>query len=265
MIEALPYIQKYKGKIVVIKCSGKVLEEESMKKSLVRDISLLNHVGIKPVVVHGGGKMLDEAMEKKSIPIRKIGGLRVTDKRTISLVEKVFGQIARGLVAHLRKAGDKAECVGSDVISVIQKDKKLGFVGEVKHIAGKKIVNLLSKGCIPVISSIGVDAQGQPYNINADTAATAVAIALHAEKLTILTDVDGVFEHEALLPTLKTSQVRKKITSGIISHGMIPKVEACVAAVKGSVHKAHLINGTVPHALLLEIFTDTGIGTEIIP
>lgn len=265
MIEALPYIQKYKGKIVVIKCSGKVLEEESMKKSLVRDISLLNHVGIKPVVVHGGGKMLDEAMEKKSIPIRKIGGLRVTDKRTISLVEKVFGQIARGLVAHLRKAGDKAECVGSDVISVIQKDKKLGFVGEVKHIAGKKIVNLLSKGCIPVISSIGVDAQGQPYNINADTAATAVAIALHAEKLTILTDVDGVFEHEALLPTLKTSQVRKKITSGIISHGMIPKVEACVAAVKGSVHKAHLINGTVPHALLLEIFTDTGIGTEIVP
>lgn len=265
LIEALPYIQKYKGKVVVIKCSGKVLEDEGLKESLVKDISLLNHVGIKPVIVHGGGKMLDEAMEKKKIPIKKISGLRVTDAQTISLVEEVFRAIAHDLVAHLRGAGDKAAIVGKSIIRVIQKDPQLGYVGEVKKIVGKKVIQLLSKGVIPVISSIGVGKKGQPYNINADTVATAIAIAIHAEKLTILTDVDGVMEHGSLIPTLSIAQVRQKIKSGIISQGMIPKAEACVDAVNGNVHKAHLINGTTPHALLLEIFTDTGIGTEIVP
>ena len=189
----------------------------------------------------------------------------MTDAQTITLVVNVFQAVAIDLVAHLQKAGDKAARVKQDVIKVVQKDPQLGYVGEVKKIVGKKVTQLLSKGVIPVISSIGVGKNGKSYNINADTVATAIAIALHAEKLTILTDVDGVMEHGSLIPTLSIAQVRQKIKSGIISQGMIPKVEACVDAVRGEVHKAHLINGTTPHALLLEIFTDTGIGTEIIP
>lgn len=267
LIEALPYIQKYHGKTVVIKYGGAAMVDDKLKKSVMTDIVLLKHVGMNPVIVHGGGPNISKAMKKAGIEPKFVNGLRVTDKKTISIVHKEFEKINKELVETLKKLGSKAiSVVGTDnkLIHVTQKDPELGFVGDIKKINPEMIHPLVKDGYIPVISPIGVDEEGLWYNINADTAAASIAIALKAEKLTLLTDVDGVFEKKKLVPTLTVKQVADKIKKKIINGGMIPKTKACQHAVDKGCKKAHLINGKIKHALLLEIFTDKGVGTEIV-
>ena len=234
---------------------------------MLRDIVLLKHVGMNPVIVHGGGPNVSAAMKKAGIEPRFVDGLRVTDERTIKIVKEEFAKINKDIVNMLKNQKVYAEgTTGTDnkLIEVKQKHKKLGFVGEISNINPVVIKTLIKVGYVPVISPIGVDSKGLAYNINADTAAASIAIALKAEKLTILTDVDGVFENKKLVPTLTMKQVKEKVKKGVIQGGMIPKVKACKYAVERGCKKAHLINGQITHALLLEIFTDKGVGTEII-
>ncbi|MBW2984447.1 acetylglutamate kinase [Candidatus Woesearchaeota archaeon] len=267
LIEALPYIKNYWGKIVVIKYGGSAMVDKKLKQSVMTDVVLLKHVGMKPIIVHGGGPSISEAMKKEGIKPRFVNGLRVTDEKTMDIVKKEFEKINKDLVNMLKDHKVWAQSitgVDNKLIEVTQKHKKLGFVGDVKEINPTILKTLIKVGYTPVISPIGVDNKGQAHNINADTAAASIAIALKAEKFTILTDVDGVFENKKLVPTLTMKQVREKIKKGIIHGGMIPKVKACKYAVERGCKKAHLINGHITHALLLEIFTDKGVGTEII-
>ena len=264
LIEALPYIQQYKNKIVVIKVGGKVLENEDLKKAFIKDIILLNHVGIHPVLVHGGGPSIDASLKKKKIKVKKVHGLRVTNKQTLEIVKETMKNINIDLVKHIKKEKDNAVKANPNLIKVKQKDKKLGYVGKIKKINTKKILSILNKKIIPVFSPLGVNGNKSMYNINADTLATELAVSLKAEKLTLVTNVDGVLEKNNLISHLSIKDANKKIKKGIIKEGMIPKVQACIHAVKAKVKKAHLINGTTKHSLLIEIFTDKGIGTEIV-
>ena len=263
LIEALPYIQQYKNKIVVIKVGGKVLENEDLKKAFIKDIILLNHVGIHPVIVHGGGPSIDKALKKAKIQIKKVHGLRVTNKKTLAIVKNTMKTINNDLVKHIKKEKDNATTANVNLIKVTQKDKKLGYVGKIKNINTKKIFSILNKKTIPVFSPLGMNTSSA-YNINADTLATELAVELKAEKLTLVTNVDGVFEKNNLISHLSIKDAKTKIKKGIIKEGMIPKVQACIHAVNKKVKKAHLINGTIKHSLLIEIFTDKGIGTEIV-
>ena len=260
LIEALPYIKKYHGKIVVIKFGGNAMSE---MKPVVEDIVLLKHIGIKPVVVHGGGPEIDKELKKAGIKPRFINGLRYTDNKTIKIVEKVFSKINYNIVLNLKKHGAKA-INASGIIKVKQKNPELGLVGEIIEINNNKILKIINNGFIPVISPLGIGNGSKHYNINADTAASNVAVALKAEKLTILTNVHGGVINGKLQPHIDFKTAKKEIKKGVINKGMIPKVEACIHAVKNKCPKAHLINGLVPHSLLLEIFTDKGIGTEIV-
>ena len=260
LIEALPYIKKYHGKIVVIKFGGNAMSEI---KPVIEDIVLLKHIGIKPVVVHGGGPEIDKELKKAKIKTRFINGLRYTDNKTIKIVEKVFSKINKNIILNLKKHGAKA-INAPGIIKVKQKNPKLGLVGEITKINDNKILKIINNGFIPVISPLGTGNGSKHYNINADTAASNVAVALKAEKLTILTNVNGVMINGKLQPHIDFKAAKKEIKKGVINKGMIPKVEACIYAVKNKCPKAHLINGLVPHSLLLEIFTDKGIGTEIV-
>lgn len=267
LIEALPYIKKYYGKTVVIKYGGNAMIKPSLKRNVMMDIVLLKHVGMNPVIVHGGGPAISKAMQDTGVAPTFIDGHRVTDKSTIDIVERVFESINKEICSLIKKEGGKPLSVsGRDhkLITVRQKDPTLGFVGEIKKINPQILNSVIRDGFIPVISPIGIDSQNQTYNINADTTASALAVALNSEKLTILTDVDGVFERGKRLSHLTIIKAHKKIRQGIISKGMIPKVLACLEAVKHGCQKSHLINGTLPHSLLLEIFTDKGTGTEFV-
>ncbi len=260
LIEALPYIKKYHGKIVVIKFGGNAMSEI---KPVIEDIVLLKHIGIKPVVVHGGGPEIDKELKKAKIKTKFINGLRYTDNKTIKIVEKVFSKINHNIILNLKKHGAKAINVPG-IIKVKQKNPKLGLVGEITKINDNKILKIINNGFIPVISPLGIGNNSKNYNINADTAASHIATALNAEKLTILTNVDGIIINKKLKTHIDFDTAKKEMKKGEISKGMIPKVEACIYAVKNKCPKAHLINGLVPHSLLLEIFTDKGIGTEIV-
>ena len=265
-MEALPYIQKFTGKIVVIKYGGNAMVDDSLKKSVIKDIILLKQVGINPVVVHGGGPSISKAMEKAKVKVKFVNGLRVTDKKTLGIVEKELEKINNEIVSLIKKEGAKAIGLsGKDhkLIEVKQKDKKLGYVGSITKVNPAIIKSLINDSYIPVISPVGIGG-GESYNINADSAAASLAGALKAEKFTLLTDVDGVFSDGKLVGSVHVKDIDKMINSGVISKGMIPKVKACRYAVNKGVKKAHLINGKVKHALLLEIFTDKGIGTEIV-
>jgi len=267
LIEALPYIQKYHHKIVVIKYGGNAMVNHQLRENVMKDIVLLKNVGLDPVIIHGGGPAINRAMKKANIKPKFERGLRVTDKKTINIVEKVFKKINNETAALIRRAGGKPISLSGKyykIVCVKQKAKKLGYVGEITKIHPAIIKTLIKDDYIPIISPIGVDGKDQPYNINADTVATALATALKAEKLTILTDVDGVYKKGKLIRHLSIKDAAKYIDKEIISAGMIPKVESCVKAVKAGIPKAHLINGTTDHALLIEIFTNRGIGTEIV-
>jgi len=260
LTEALPYTTTYKNKIVVIKFGGNAL---SKMKFVIQDIVLLKRIGIKPIIVHGGGPEIDAELKKIKITPKFIKGLRYTDSKTIKVVEEVFNRINNKIVFNIISHGAKSINANGS-IKVKQKSPHLGLVGEIVNIDASAITKLIDSSFVPVISPIGIGVDGKSYNINADTTASHVAVALKAEKLTILTDVDGVKINGRLLPHLEFKLAQKEIASGNINKGMIPKVEACIYAVKNKIPRAHLLNGLTPHSILLELFTDKGIGTDVV-
>jgi len=277
LIEAFPYIRQWYGATVVVKYGGSTRSGAEELKNTLQDIVLMKFVGMRPVVVHGGGKDITTLTEKMGIKSRFVDGLRVTDLPTMEVVEMVLGgKINKELVSTIQQLGGQAVGLSGKDGNMLQATrmksktgKDIGFVGKVSKV-NTSILDLLDKEqFIPVIAPLGLGADGKTYNVNADEAAGAIAAALKAEKLVFLTDVPGICKKKddpkTLLSSVKAKDVAKLIKSGVISGGMIPKVEACLHAVKSGVHKTHIIDGTLPHALLLEIFTPQGVGTEIVP
>jgi|TARA_B100001964_G_scaffold245444_1_gene332426 acetylglutamate kinase len=260
IIEALPYIKKYNNKIVVIKFGGNVITKS---ENVIEDIVLLKNIGIKPVIVHGGGPELTAKLKKLEITSKFINGLRYTGENTIKIAEKVFNKINNEITGKIIHHGTKS-VNANDCIKVKQKNPELGLVGEITEINKEKLMETINSGLIPVISPIGTGNDKKSYNINADTTAAHVAVSLNAEKFTILTDVNGIIVDGKLLSHIDFNTAKKEIKKSNINKGMIPKVEACIYAVKNKCPKAHLLNGLTPHSILLEIFTDKGIGTEIV-
>jgi len=281
LVEALPYIRRFYDKTVVVKYGGSTMEEERMKRSFALDIVLLKYIGLNPVVVHGGGPQIGEMLTKMGKKSQFIEGMRVTDRETMDIVEMVLvGKVNKEIVSLINQQGGKAIGLsGKDAHLIIAKKLKLtkrrgkgekpevidiGMVGEVKAINPRVIEALEKENFIPVIAPIGVGDEGETYNINADLVAGKIAGALKAEKFILLTDVEGVMDAKRrLIPTLDTKKAKRFITQKVISSGMIPKVNCCLGALEEGVAKTHIIDGRVEHAILLEIFTDVGIGTEI--
>ena len=273
LIEILPYIQRWRGKIVVVKYGGNAMADDNVSMHFAEDIVLMKQVGLLPVVVHGGGPQIGDLMEKLGKKSEFRDGLRVTDAETLDIARMVLvGKVNRDIVGAINVHGPHAVGVSGEdggLITAAARNPELGFVGDVSSINPTLLVKLISEGLIPVMSTIGADATGQAYNINADTVAGAVAEALKAEKIVYLTDVAGLYEdfddETSLIRRATVSELQEKIDSGLLSGGMIPKIEACVRAVRNGVSSAHLLDGRVPHVSLLELFTDLGIGTMIVP
>ncbi len=275
VIEALPYLTKFNGKTIVIKYGGAAMQSEELKQQVIQDVVLLKMVGMNPVLVHGGGPEINKALRRQGIEPKFIGGYRVTDKETMKVVEKVLGgKINQQIVSLIKKAGGKSKGFYGKKGRVItafkywKKDEKgnkidLGFTGQVAGIRFRFLNKWMKLGYIPVLTSIGVGKRGGIYNINADKAAAAIAAYLKAEKLIMMTDVSGVLENSKLVSEINTYKAEKMIKSGSISGGMIPKVKSCLYAVRKGVKSAHIIDGRLPHAILLELFTDHGIGTMV--
>ena len=275
LVEALPYIRAFAGKTLVIKYGGKAQVDDALKAGFAEDVVLMKYIGLNPVIVHGGGPQISDMMKRLGKEPRFIDGVRVTDRETMEIVEMVLGGVINKEIVELisRHGGRAVGVSGKDGGLITAKRAKasggkrvdLGQVGDVEAIDPQILVDLTSNRYIPVIAPIGVDRDGATYNINADLVAGAVARAVKAEKLVVLTDVAGILDAKGLLvPTLARKDIQRLIKSGTITSGMLPKVQACLTAVEGGVAKAHIIDGRVPHALLLEIFTKEGIGTEII-
>jgi len=271
LVQALPYIQQYYGKTIVIKYGGNAMIDDALKASVLRDLVLLRFVGMNPILVHGGGPEINQMMKRVGKEPTFIGGLRVTDEETMEIVEMVLaGKTNKGIVSIINTLGGQAVGLsGKDakLIEAEQKDAALGFVGSVTNINPEILHTLANQGYIPVISSVAIGPNGESLNVNADHIAGAIAAAIGATKLLMLTDVTGIFEDKDDPSTLKSVLSKEEalgmIKSGKIDKGMIPKVEACITALDGEVERTHIINGTLPHAVLMEIFTDTGIGTMI--
>ncbi|MCX8110727.1 MAG: acetylglutamate kinase [Syntrophorhabdaceae bacterium] len=269
LLEALPYIKRFFGSTFVIKYGGAAMEEESLKKEFARDVALLKYVGINPVIVHGGGPMIGRLLKDLQIPTKFVDGLRVTDEKTLEVVEMVLsGLINKEIVKNINDMGGRAIGLsGKDGRLLRAKrvdDKDIGFVGDIIGVNVDIIKDINRHGYIPVIAPLADGVDGYSYNINADTAAGRIAEALSAEKLILLTDVDGVLGGDgSLISTLSKEDVDMLIKKKTISGGMIPKVTCCIDAIKGGVKETHIINGRIPHAILLEVFTDSGIGTKI--
>ena len=269
LTQALPYIQKYNNKIVVVKYGGNAMTSETLKKAVMKDIILLSLVGIKVVLVHGGGPEITAMLNKVGKESRFINGLRVTDAETMEIVQMVLGgKINKDLVALINNMGGKAIglCgIDGGMIKAKKISEELGFAGDVESVDTTPIMNALERGNIPVVATVGVDGSGQTYNINADTAAAAIAVALKAENIILMTDIKGLLENVAdessLISKVKISEVPALIRKGIISGGMIPKVECCVSAVENGVKKAVMIDGRIEHAILIEILSNQGAGT----
>lgn len=271
LLEALPYIKRFQDKIVVIKYGGSSLVNKKKRLKVLEDIVFMSLAGIKPVIVHGGGPFINKKLKRLNIKTKFIDGLRVTGQREIEIIEDVLSAVNRRIVKEIRMLGGKAQCVaGYKAVRVRRhrRFKELGFVGEVRYVDRAKIENICSKDVIPVITPLGLGMDKNVYNINADQASAHIAKALSAEKLALLTNVEGIYKdmeaERGLISSLTKSRAHTLIKRGIIGTGMIPKVKACILAIKGGVKKAHIVNGSLPHALLLEIFTDEGIGTEVV-
>lgn len=273
LIEALHYIKEFHGKTIVIKYGGNAMIDAELKENVVLDIVLMKYVGMNPVIIHGGGPDISNMMKRVGKESRFVDGLRVTDEETMEIAEMVLGRINKGIVALINQHGAKAVGLsGKDggliTAEKLRTDVDIGFVGKVTKIDPHLIDVLDEKGYVPVISSIGVGNEGETFNINADSVAGEVAAALQAEKLMMLTDVRGIMKDQddpkTLISTLKISEIESLTKSGVISGGMLPKVEACTTALRGDVNKTHIIDGRISHSLLLEIFTESGIGTEIV-
>ena len=274
LVEALPYIRRFAGRTVVVKYGGNALAGASEHDALAlfaEDIVLMHAVGIKPVVVHGGGPQINDMLNKLNIESHFVNGLRVTDEATMGVVQMVLnGQVNPQIVSAINTHGNVAVGLSGEdgrTLQVVQRDAALGFVGEIEKVRPHVVQSLLDDGLIPVLSTVGVDAHGQAFNINADTAAGAIAEALGAEKIIYLTDIAGlrksVDDPGSLIHKINISELQGLIADGTIAGGMIPKVESCIQAVRGGVKSAHILDGRIAHVLLLELFTDEGVGTMI--
>ena len=273
LIEALPYIKSYSGKIFVIKYGGSALINPEIKKGVLQDIVFMSYVGIRPILVHGGGPFINEEFRKLGKKVKFTEGLRVTTKDDITVVDRVLSQVNEGIVNDIKKLGGRALGMNATKKNIIKarphkESKILGFVGEIDAVNVDTIRNAVRPRTIPVISPVSIGEDNELYNINADDASSEIAIALKAVKLVLLTDVKGIMRHKgdesSLISTLAMKDADTLIARKVIQSGMIPKVKACMNALRSGVSKTHIIDGRIPHSLLLEIFTDKGIGTEII-
>ncbi len=272
LIEALPYIQKFRGKEVLIKYGGAALTYQEVRDMVLQDLVFMSYVGIRPILIHGGGKFITEAMKKKGVQSQFVNGLRVTDKATIAVVNETLAELNRSIVHDIERLGGSAVGLsgyGAEILNVVKHTENgdVGFVGDVSSVNTVLLKELTEFGRIPVIFPVGKGPDGEMYNVNADEAAANIAAAMHVPKFMVLTNVKGILRdpasEETLIPSLRVSETQQLIDQKIITGGMIPKVKACIDALQGGVQKAHIIDGRITHALLLEIFTDQGIGTEI--
>ncbi|MFN4244958.1 MAG: acetylglutamate kinase [Brevinematia bacterium] len=275
LVEALPYIVEFKNSIIVVKYGGSVMLDDELKQSFCRDVVLLKHLGIHPVIVHGGGKKISEVMERLNKKPEFFKGQRVTDQETIEIVEMVLsGVINKEIVFNIIRNGGKAVGIsGKDNFTIKAKKKFLednfdiGFVGDVERVDPYLILSLINDGFIPVVSPVGVDEKGNSYNINADDVTAEIAVALKAKKAIYLTDVDGIYrdinDKSSLISTVTIKELEDLINLGIVKEGMIPKAVSMIKAIERGVEKVHIVNGKIKHSLLMEIFTDQGIGTQI--
>ena len=271
LTQALPYIKKYSGKIVVIKYGGNAMINEQLKQQVMEDITLLWLIGVKVVLVHGGGPEISETMKKLGKQAQFVNGLRVTDKETVDIVQMVLaGKVNKTLVNLLQMKGGHAVGVsGIDggIIEAAMKDAALGYVGKITRIRPQPITDLLEKNYIPVVSTVASDRQGNTYNINGDTAAAFIAGALNAERLIMMTDIAGILRDKddpsTLIPALTVSEARRLFDEGVISGGMIPKVDCCIEAIEKGVRHVVIMDGRVPHSILMELLTDEGAGTMV--
>ncbi len=272
LIQALPYIQKYNNKIIVIKYGGNAMINEELKNAVMGDIVLLSLIGIKVVLVHGGGPEITDMLKRVGKTTEFVDGLRVTDAETAEIVQMVLaGKVNKGLVNLIQSIGGKAiglSGMDGNLIEARQLDERLGYVGEITNVNVQPIIDLLENGYIPVISTVGCDHYGNAYNINADTAAAKIAGQLHAESLISMTDIAGILrdkdDSSTLIPRIRTSEAPTLIRDGIISGGMIPKVQCCIDAIHDGVRKVFILDGRVMHSILIEILTDEGVGTMFI-
>lgn len=271
--EALPYIQQFAGRTVVVKYGGAAMKDSQLKDKVIRDIVFLSCVGLRPIVIHGGGPEINNWLGKIGIEPLFKNGLRVTDAPTMDVVEMVLvGRVNKEIVSLINKAGGSAVGLcgkdGNLITARPQGEEGIGFVGEVSSVNIKVLDTLVENGYIPVVSSVAADGNGQAYNINADTVAGEIAAALNAEKLILLTDTPGILKDykdpSTLIPKVDIQEARNLIETGVVGGGMIPKVSCCVRSLAQGVRASHIIDGRIPHALLLEIFTDSGIGTMIL-
>ena len=274
LIEALPYIQRFNRKIIVVKYGGSAMVDEELKKSVIQDVVLLKLVGFKPIIVHGGGKEISRWVNKVGKEPKFVNGLRVTDAETMELAEMVLGKVNKELVSLVESLGVKAVGLSGKDGGLLKVEKKfsdgqdIGFVGNVTEVNPKTLSDLLEKDFLPIVCPIGMDSEYAAYNINADDAACAIAKAMHAEKLAFLTDIEGVYKDpkdpESLISKLFVKEAKELISNGNVGGGMIPKLQNCIDAIEEGVSRVHILDGRIKHCLLLEIFTDKGIGTAIL-
>ncbi|MCI9491607.1 MAG: acetylglutamate kinase [Lachnospiraceae bacterium] len=274
LIEALPYIQRFNRKIIVVKYGGSAMVDEELKKNVIQDVTLLKLVGFKPIIVHGGGKEISKWVEKSGMEPEFVNGLRKTDAATMEIAEMVLNKVNKSLVQMVQELGVNAIGISGKDGGLLKVDKKysdgkdIGFVGDVKEVDPKVLFDLLEKDFLPIVCPIGLGDAFDTYNINADDAACAIARAVNAEKLAFLTDIEGVYKDPAdkstLISELSVSEAHKLIGAGYIGGGMLPKLNNCIDAIENGVSRVHILDGRIPHCLLLEIFTNRGIGTAIL-
>ena len=274
LIEALPYIQKFNRKIIVVKYGGSAMSNEELQKNVIKDVTLLKLVGFKPIIVHGGGREISRWVGKVGKEARFVNGLRVTDGETMEIAEMVLNKVNKNLVRMVEELGVRAVGISGKDAGLLQCTKKcpdgedIGYVGEIAGVDPKVLYDLLEKDFLPIVAPVGLDDQFVTYNINADDAACAIAKAVGADKLVFLTDIEGLYrdidDKTSFISRLTASQADELIASGCIGGGMLPKLSSCTDAIKEGVNRVHILDGRIAHCLLLEIFTDKGIGTAII-
>lgn len=274
LIEALPYIQQFNRKIIVVKYGGSAMSDEELQKNVIKDVTLLKLVGFKPIIVHGGGKEISRWVGKVGKEAQFVNGLRVTDDETMEIAEMVLGRVNKRLVTMVQELGVNAVGISGKDGGLLQVRKKysdgqdIGYVGEITGVDPKILYDLLEKDFLPIIAPVGLDEEFQTYNINADDAACAIAKAVHAEKLAFLTDIEGLYkdinDKSSFISRLTASQAEELVQNGFIGGGMLPKLNNCTSAIRNGVNRVHILDGRIAHCLLLEIFTNHGIGTAII-
>lgn len=274
LIEALPYIQRFNRKVIVVKYGGSAMVDEDLKRRVIQDVTLLKLVGFKPIIVHGGGKDISRMVERVGMEPKFVNGLRVTDAETMEIAEMVLGKVNKSLVQLVESLGVRAIGISGKDGALLKVNKKysngedIGFVGDVKKVNTQILWDLLEKDFLPIVCPVGLDDEYNTYNINADDAACAIAQAMQAEKLAFLTDIEGVYKDpkdpETLISELTVSEAEGLMADGYIGGGMLPKLQNCIDAINSGVSRVHILDGRIPHCLLLEIFTNKGIGTAIL-